>query len=62
MIILLAVPLFLALVFVVFGGATWVVQWGLTEITELDMPFWPIFWMLIVFSAIFGGSTKAGNL
>ena len=41
--------------------ATWVVQWGLTEITHEPMPFWPIFWILVVLTALFGGSSKAAS-
>jgi hypothetical protein len=52
--ILLFILIFIVVWFAITSVATWIFQWGLTEITGMDMPFWPIFWMLAVIVALVG--------
>jgi hypothetical protein len=56
MIVVLVFLVAVAAWFLITSVATWIFQWGLTEITGMDMPFWPIFWMLAVIFALVGGT------
>ena len=58
---ILIILLIIGLWYILNVGATWVVQWGLTEITGQDMPFWPIFWIIVVLTVMFGGSSQVGS-
>lgn len=51
----------LAIWFVVNIALTAVTIWSVNEIFTFDMPFWPVFWLLVVIAAVFGGSAKAGS-
>lgn len=59
--VVLIILVALAVWYVTNVVATWIVQWGLTEITGQDMPFWPIFWILVVLTALWGASSKAAK-
>lgn len=58
---LLGLLVFAVIWFIVNAALTGIAIWSVNEIFNFDMPFWPVFWLLIVLAAVFGGSAKAGS-
>lgn len=42
----------IALWFLIIGGCTWIVQFAVTSWTGDAVPFWPVFWLLLVLVAL----------
>lgn len=51
----------LALGLAVLVGATFVVLWNVTDIQNVGVNFWNIFWLVVVAAAITGGASKASS-
>ncbi len=58
--IFLVILVFAVVWFLINAALTGITIWSVNEIFNFDMPFWPVFWLLIVLAAVFGGSARAG--
>lgn len=51
----------IAVSFVVNIILTSITIWSVNQIFTFDMPFWPVFWLLVVIAALVGGGSAAGK-
>lgn len=51
----------LAIGFALLVGATLVVLWNVTDIQNVGVNFWNIFWLVLVAAVISGGASKASS-
>lgn len=55
----LAVLAILVVYFLMVLGGAWIVDVSLEAITQTDIPYWPVFWILVVLIAfVRGGSYR----
>lgn len=55
---LAAIVILLAIATAVNLALTAAVQWGIEECFQKHVPFWPLFALLMILGALFGGSRK----